>query len=148
MLIAEAFGALKPLDARTLEDVLRRAVVALGQPELWQQIKSGAGGGLERGLSQGRSALQERVAVSHASRCQNGCPTSERRTRSGPRGCAALANLETGFDGLELAAVDGVFAEQLLDAKQLIVFGNAVGAAQGTGLDLAGVGGHGNVGDG
>src|SRR3954447_7704498 len=65
-----------------------------------------------------------------------------------PRFGAALVDLETDWDGLELAAVDGVFAEQLLDAEELIVFGDAVGAAQGTGLDLASIGSHRDVGNG
>src|SRR6516165_252347 len=36
----------------------------------------------------------------------------------------------------------------LLDAQQLIVLGDAIGAAGGAGLDLAGVGGYRDVGDG
>ena len=49
---------------------------------------------------------------------------------------------------MHFAAVDGVVAELFLDAEELVVFGDAVGAAEGAGLDLAGVGGHGEVGDG
>ena len=44
--------------------------------------------------------------------------------------------------------VVGDVAELLLDAQQLVVLGDAVGAAGGAGLDLAGVGRHGEVGDG
>ena len=39
--------------------------------------------------------------------------------------------------------VDGLAAQFVFDAQQLIVFGNPVGAAQGAGLDLAGPGGYG-----
>ena len=39
--------------------------------------------------------------------------------------------------------VDGLAAQFVFDAQQLIVFGHPVGAAQGTGLDLAGPGGYG-----
>jgi hypothetical protein len=46
------------------------------------------------------------------------------------------------------SAVNGVFAKLLLDAKQLIVFGHAIGAAQGASLDLAGIRGDGDVSDG
>ena len=49
---------------------------------------------------------------------------------------------------LEFAAVDSVLPKQLLDAQELVVFRHAVGAAQRPGLDLAGVGRHGNVRDG
>ena len=38
-------------------------------------------------------------------------------------------------------------AEPLFDAQQLVVLGDAVGAAGRAGLDLAGVGGHREVGD-
>src|SRR5260221_797935 len=49
---------------------------------------------------------------------------------------------------LKLSAVHGVPAERLLDAQQLIIFGHPISAAKRTGLDLAGIGGHGDVGDG
>jgi len=42
----------------------------------------------------------------------------------------------------EFRPVDGVGPEFLFDAQQLIVLGDAVGAAGRTGLNLAGVGGH------
>ena len=41
-----------------------------------------------------------------------------------------------------------MLAEQLLDAEQLIVFGDAVGAAERAGFDLPGVGCHRYVCDG
>jgi hypothetical protein len=41
----------------------------------------------------------------------------------------------------------GGVVEQLLDAQQLVVLGHAVGSGRGAGLDLAAVGGHGEVGD-
>src|SRR6266404_2593611 len=41
----------------------------------------------------------------------------------------------------------GGLAEFFLDAKELVVFGDAVGAAGGAGFDLAGGGGDGKVGD-
>jgi len=46
------------------------------------------------------------------------------------------------------AGVDGVFTKLLLDAEELIVFSQAIGAAQGAGFDLATVGGDGDVGNG
>src|SRR6218665_3898344 len=46
------------------------------------------------------------------------------------------------------AGVLGDFAQILFDAQQLVVLGDAVGAAQRTGVDLAGVGAHGDVGNG
>ena len=42
----------------------------------------------------------------------------------------------------------GRLAELLLDAQQLVVLGDPVGPGRGAGLDLAAVGGHGQVGDG
>jgi hypothetical protein len=47
----------------------------------------------------------------------------------------------------QLVAVDGFFTEHLLDTEELVVFGNPVGTAHRTGLDLACIGRHGNVGD-
>ena len=47
-----------------------------------------------------------------------------------------------------LVAIHGEVAQFFLDAEQLVVLGHTVGAAQRTGLDLAAVGGHGDVGDG
>ena len=45
------------------------------------------------------------------------------------------------------AAVRGRLAELLLDAQQLVVLGDAVAARRRAGLDLAAVGGDGEVGD-
>src|SRR5437588_1974372 len=42
---------------------------------------------------------------------------------------------------LKCSAVDSVLPEQLLDTEKLIVFGHAIGPAEGAGLDLAGIGG-------
>ena len=47
-----------------------------------------------------------------------------------------------------LDAEDGVIAQLFLDAEELVVFCDPVGAAHGAGLDLAAVGGDGEVGDG
>ncbi len=55
----------------------------------------------------------------------------------------SLALLERGQTGIH-----GVLAEFLFDAEQLIVFRQTIRAAQGTGLDLAAVRRHGDVGDG
>ena len=52
------------------------------------------------------------------------------------------------LDSAHFAAVDGVVSELLFDAEELVVFGDAVGAAERAGLDLACVRGHGDVGDG
>ena len=46
------------------------------------------------------------------------------------------------------AGVDGAAAQLLLDAQQLVVLCHTLGAAGSAGLDLAGVQGHGQVGDG
>ena len=46
------------------------------------------------------------------------------------------------------AGVNRIFAEQLFDAQELVVFRHAVGSAQTAGLDLAAIGRHSNVGDG
>lgn len=51
-----------------------------------------------------------------------------------------------GFLGLE--AVFGRATELFLDADELVVLSHTVGAAHRTGLNLAGVGSHGNVGNG
>ncbi len=61
---------------------------------------------------------------------------------------SASGEMRRSMKRSELAAVHGVAAEDLLDAEQLVVLGDAVGAAEGPGLDLAGVGGDGDVGDG
>jgi len=45
----------------------------------------------------------------------------------------------------KLGAVAGVVAEFFFDAEELVVLADAVGAAQGAGLDLAGVHGHDDV---
>src|SRR3954454_2983513 len=47
-----------------------------------------------------------------------------------------------------LAAVERLLAELLLDAQELVVFGGAVGARKGAGLDLTAIGGDREVGDG
>jgi hypothetical protein len=56
--------------------------------------------------------------------------------------------IEVGLHVVRGAGVDGVAAEQLLDAQQLVVLRQPVGAAERTGLDLAAVRRHGDVGDG
>ena len=49
--------------------------------------------------------------------------------------------------GHHRAVVHGLVLQVLLDAQELVVLGQAVRAAQGAGLDLAGVHGHGQIGD-
>ena len=46
------------------------------------------------------------------------------------------------------AGIDGLAAQFILDAQQLVVLGHALAAAEGAGLDLAGARGHRQVGDG
>ena len=46
------------------------------------------------------------------------------------------------------AGVDGAVAQLLLDAQQLVVLRHTLGTAGRAGLDLAGVQGHGQIGDG
>jgi hypothetical protein len=46
------------------------------------------------------------------------------------------------------AGVGSIFTKLLFDAEQLVVFRQAVGAAERAGLDLAAVRGHGDIGDG
>ena len=50
-------------------------------------------------------------------------------------------NVEGGHAG-----VNGACTQVLLNAEQLVVLGHALGAAGGTGLDLAGVQGNGQIG--
>src|SRR4051812_15698130 len=50
--------------------------------------------------------------------------------------------------GSQAGAVDRAGAQLLLDPEQLVVLGDPVGARGAAGLDLAAVGGHGDVGDG
>ena len=45
------------------------------------------------------------------------------------------------------AGIHGVLAELFFDSEKLIVFRQTVAAAQGTGLDLAAIRGHHDVGD-
>ena len=45
------------------------------------------------------------------------------------------------------AAVNSVGAKLFLNADELVVFGDAVGAAERAGLDLAGIRCHGDIGD-
>ncbi len=47
-----------------------------------------------------------------------------------------------------LVTIHSQIAQLFFDAEQLVVLGHAVGTAQRTGLDLAAVGSHGDVGDG
>ncbi len=47
----------------------------------------------------------------------------------------------------QCAGVDRVVPKFFFDTEKLIVLGDTVGAAHGAGLDLARVGGHGDVGD-
>lgn len=49
-----------------------------------------------------------------------------------------------GFDAKEL----GFFTKLFFDTKELVVFGHTVGTGSGTSLDLSGVDGDGEVGDG
>ena len=44
--------------------------------------------------------------------------------------------------------VDGLAAQLVFDAKQLVVLGDPFAAAEGAGLDLSGASGDGKVGDG
>src|SRR5690606_10080041 len=60
-----------------------------------------------------------------------------------PRVASALEAREGGAAGVDRGVV-----EDLLDAQQLVVLGDALGAGRGAGLDLAAVGGDGEVGDG
>ena len=46
------------------------------------------------------------------------------------------------------AGVNGTGTQMLFDAEQLVVLGHALGAAGSAGLDLAGVQGHGQIGNG
>lgn len=52
--------------------------------------------------------------------------------------------VEVGQDG---AVVLGIVAKLFLDAEELVVLAHPFGAAQGTGLNLAGVHAHGEVSD-
>ena len=58
----------------------------------------------------------------------------------GPLALDVVEGVQTGVLGLAL--------QLLLDADELVVLGHAVGPAGGAGLDLAGVAGHGQIGDG
>src|ERR1700677_4020165 len=67
------------------------------------------------------------------------------------RAAAAIAAACAGdgcacWDGAG-ARVEGRVAEVLLDPQELVVLGDALAAGGGAGLDLAGVGGDGEVGD-
>ena len=87
----------------------------------------------------------------------NAASSSGRAHRARPGGSAAARR--TGGDGgghrgpspggqRVPPAVRGGLAEHRLDAQQLVVLGDSVGAGRRAGLDLAAVGGDGEVGDG
>jgi hypothetical protein len=69
---------------------------------------------------------------------------------SAGRAAASSASIKAGAQVVERGARPGYgdVAQVFLDAQQLVVLGDAVAAAQRAGLDLAGVGAHGDVGDG
>src|SRR6266581_6217979 len=75
------------------------------------------------------------------------CSRASRATssRTGQRMPAGL--LADAVEGVAARVADRV-TEILLDAQQLVVLGDAVGAGQRAGLDLHGVEAHGDVGDG
>src|SRR6266849_10702749 len=73
-------------------------------------------------------------------------------TRAGfsSTGCAwsaRLSRIKTFLTKGSFAVEAGGGAEFLFDAEELVVFGDAIGAAGGASLDLAGGGGDGEVGD-
>src|SRR5438477_12377125 len=55
----------------------------------------------------------------------------------------ASASIEWARPGIA-----GIGSQLLLDAQELVVFGEPVGAREGAGLDLAAAGGHGEIGNG
>ncbi len=64
--------------------------------------------------------------------------------------CLFRGVIPTVYDRLfqTFVAIYGAVAQLFFDAKQLVVFGHTVRTAQRTGLDLAAVGSHCDVGDG
>ena len=66
---------------------------------------------------------------------------NRKESRLQPRRSAL--NVEGGHAG-----VNGTCTQILLNAEQLVVLGHALGAAGGTGLDLAGVQGNGQISNG
>ena len=70
-------------------------------------------------------------------------PDSPRRRLRAARGSG-----RTELHLAHLTAVDGVVTQFFFDAEKLVVLRDAIGAAERAGLDLAGVGRHGDVGDG
>jgi hypothetical protein len=75
-----------------------------------------------------------------------GCSTKNPEASCLTSGFEFFKERLTSFRQHARAGVNRVLAEQLLDAQELIVFRGAVGAAQRTGLDLAAVRRHGDVG--
>jgi len=68
--------------------------------------------------------------------------------RSGPGGKRTTASGHAPFLSEGAACEHGGAAQDLLDAEQFVVFGDSVRAGGRAGLDLAAVGGDGDVGDG
>ena len=66
----------------------------------------------------------------------------------GARRCGAPRSVSPEAREGAAAGVDRGVVQDLLDAQQLVVLGDALGAGRGAGLDLAAVGGDGQVGDG
>ena len=64
--------------------------------------------------------------------------------RALPRGSKLLLEIVKRFD----PRIPPDIAQHLLDAQELVVLGHAIGARRGAALDLARVGGHGQVGEG
>ena len=75
------------------------------------------------------------------------CHGDWRQTNSA-RAIALKSRKATNLRQHAFAGVLGHGAELLLDAEELVVFGEAVGAGERAGLDLPAVGGDGEVGDG
>ena len=48
----------------------------------------------------------------------------------------------------ELSGINRLFAQLLLNPEQFVIFTDAVGPGKRAGLDLSGIGGHGQMGDG
>src|SRR5690606_22655415 len=67
---------------------------------------------------------------------------------TGVRWWASFLDSEpSSLNSVDRPAVSGFATQKLFDSQQLVIFGDAIGAAGGTGLDLAGAECDGEVGD-
>ena len=114
---------------RLVEDFFSRG--SSGARAVPREVRAGGRDPGREEAPRGEEGLREVIAFHHRTGPQRNC---------GGRFRVFVRLLHAGERGL--AGVQGSITEVVLDAEQLVVLGDTLAAGRGTGLNLAGVGGH------